>query len=160
MSTTKIPAAVPARPRRRAAAAEHGRRWAALPVVLAGTSMVVLDFFIVNVAMPSMQGDLHASAGAIEWVVAGYGADFGGVPDHRRTPRRSARPPARCSPRAWRCSRSPRRPAGVAPSAGDAGRGAVAQGAAAALLMPQVLAILGVAYEGADRVQGAQRLRR
>jgi hypothetical protein len=27
------------------------RRWAALPVVLAGVAMVVLDFFIVNVAM-------------------------------------------------------------------------------------------------------------
>ena len=40
--------------------------------MLAGTFMVVLDFFIVNVALPSMQHDLHASGGAIEWVVAGY----------------------------------------------------------------------------------------
>ena len=46
--------------------------WAPLPVVLAGTFMVVLDFFIVNVALPSMQRDLHASSGSIEWVVAGY----------------------------------------------------------------------------------------
>ena len=30
-------------------------RWAPLPVVLAGTVMVVLDFFIVNVALPSMR---------------------------------------------------------------------------------------------------------
>src|ERR1041384_694155 len=51
-------------------------RWAALPVVLAGTFMVVLDFFIVNVAMPTMQSDLHAGANAIEWVVAGYGLAF------------------------------------------------------------------------------------
>ena len=48
-------------------------RWAPLPVVLTGTFMVVLDFFIVNVALPSMQANLHASSGAIEWVVAGYG---------------------------------------------------------------------------------------
>ncbi|MGZ4265675.1 MAG: MFS transporter, partial [Solirubrobacteraceae bacterium] len=47
--------------------------WAPLPVVLAGTFMVVLDFFIVNVALPSMQSDLHASSGALEWVAAGYG---------------------------------------------------------------------------------------
>ena len=47
-------------------------RWVALPVVLAGTFMVVLDFFIVNVALPSMQHDLHAGTGAIEWVVAGF----------------------------------------------------------------------------------------
>src|ERR1700759_5535625 len=48
-------------------------RWLPLPVILAGTFMVVLDFFIVNVALPSIQGHLHASAGAIEWIVAGYG---------------------------------------------------------------------------------------
>src|SRR5690348_17367423 len=48
-------------------------RWAPLPIVLAGTFMVVLDFFIVNVALPSIQSRLHASSGAIEWVVAGYG---------------------------------------------------------------------------------------
>jgi hypothetical protein len=29
-------------------------RWAPLPIILAGTFMVVLDFFIVNVALPSM----------------------------------------------------------------------------------------------------------
>ena len=42
-------------------------QWAALAVVLTGTFMVVLDFFIVNVAMPAMQSDLHAGTGAIEW---------------------------------------------------------------------------------------------
>ena len=36
----------------------NARRWAALPVLLAGAFMVVLDFFIVNVALPSMAGDL------------------------------------------------------------------------------------------------------
>ena len=41
-------------------------------MLLAGTFMVVLDFFIVNVALPSMQHDLHAGTGAIEWVVAGF----------------------------------------------------------------------------------------
>src|ERR1700736_2336376 len=46
--------------------------WLPLPVVLAGTFMVVLDFFIVNVALPSMQSDLRAGDSAIEWVVAGY----------------------------------------------------------------------------------------
>ena len=54
---------------RLAARASH---WAALPIVLTGTFMVVLDFFIVNVALPSMQAGLHASAGSVEWVVAGY----------------------------------------------------------------------------------------
>src|SRR5215813_8170524 len=51
-------------------------RWAALAVLMAGTFIIVLDFFIVNVALPSMQAELHASASAIEWVVAGYGLTF------------------------------------------------------------------------------------
>src|SRR5947207_2223886 len=45
----------------------------ALPILLAGTCLIVLDFFIVNVAMPSIQTELHASSAALEWVVAGYG---------------------------------------------------------------------------------------
>jgi MFS family permease len=48
----------------------------ALPVLMAGTFMIVLDFFIVNVAMPSMQRHLHAGSGALEWVVAGYGLTY------------------------------------------------------------------------------------
>src|SRR5947207_7356785 len=51
-------------------------RWAALPVLLAGAFMVVLDFFIVNVALPSIATDLHASASSLIWVVAGYGLSF------------------------------------------------------------------------------------
>ncbi len=49
------------------------RRWLPLPVLLAGTFMIVLDFFIVNVALPSMAADLQASSSAVEWVLAGYG---------------------------------------------------------------------------------------
>src|SRR5947199_3201328 len=56
----------------RMSAARAASRWLPLPVVLAGTFMVVLDFFIVNVALPSMQSDLHASDSALEWVVAGF----------------------------------------------------------------------------------------
>src|SRR4051812_26033877 len=52
------------------------RRWLALPVVLAGTFMITLDFFIVNVAVPAMQADLGATPTSIEWVVAGYGLAF------------------------------------------------------------------------------------
>jgi hypothetical protein len=37
---------------------------------MAGTFMIVIGFFIVNVAFPSIQAGLHASGSAIEWVVA------------------------------------------------------------------------------------------
>ena len=39
---------------------------------MTGTFMFVLDFFIVNVALPSIQQGLRAGEGAIEWIVAGY----------------------------------------------------------------------------------------
>src|SRR3954470_19414463 len=48
----------------------------ALPVLLAGAFMVVLDFFIVNVALPSIATRLGAGDSALEWVVAGYGLTF------------------------------------------------------------------------------------
>ena len=57
--------------RARARAREIGR-WLPLPVVLAGTFMVVLDYFIVNVALPSIQSQLKASDSELEWVVAGF----------------------------------------------------------------------------------------
>jgi EmrB/QacA subfamily drug resistance transporter len=47
--------------------------WRALPVLVAGVFLVVLDFFIVNVAMPSIQQGIGADASQLEWVVAGYG---------------------------------------------------------------------------------------
>src|SRR6201985_2776462 len=51
--------------------------WAPLAVMLTGTFMIVLDFFIVNVAIPSMQRHLHASAAGVEWVVTAYGLTYG-----------------------------------------------------------------------------------
>ena len=40
--------------------------WAALPVLLAGAFMVVLDFFIVNVALPSIATDLGAGDSSLD----------------------------------------------------------------------------------------------
>ena len=45
----------------------------ALPVLLAGVFISLLDFFIVNVALPDIQRDLHAGPSAVQFVVAGYG---------------------------------------------------------------------------------------
>ena len=46
-------------------------RWV-LPVVLAGTFMAILDVAIVNVAIPSIREDLHASFGNAELVISAY----------------------------------------------------------------------------------------
>src|ERR1700735_28594 len=63
---------LPPRPARSPFAALRASRWAPLPVVLTGVFMVVLDFFIVHVALPSIQSGLHASGSSIEFVTAGY----------------------------------------------------------------------------------------
>jgi MFS family permease len=52
------------------------QRWT-LPVILTGVFITILDFFIVNVAIPAMQRDLHAGPAAVQWIVAGYGLAYG-----------------------------------------------------------------------------------
>src|SRR5215831_1674706 len=69
-------------------AAHH---WAPLPVVLIAPFMVVLDFFIVNVAIPSMETRLHAGSGAVEWVNRRVRPHLRGRADHQRPPRRPLR---------------------------------------------------------------------
>ncbi|MBW1600774.1 MFS transporter [Streptomyces sp. JJ66] len=53
------------------------RRWKALAVCLLAGFITLLDVSIVNVALPSIRAGLTASAGAIQWVVAGYALAFG-----------------------------------------------------------------------------------
>jgi len=40
--------------------------------------MVVLDFTIVNVALPSIQRDLHVATTTVQWLVSAYAVAFGG----------------------------------------------------------------------------------
>jgi EmrB/QacA subfamily drug resistance transporter len=40
--------------------------------------MAVLDFTIVNVALPSIQKDLHVATTTLQWLVSGYAVAFGG----------------------------------------------------------------------------------
>jgi EmrB/QacA subfamily drug resistance transporter len=127
-------------------------QWAALAVVLTGTFMVVLDFFIVNVAMPAMQSDLHAGTGAIEWVVAGYGLTFatflitaGRLGDQLGRRRMFSLGLALFTLASAAC--------GLAPSPAVLVVARLVQGLAAALLSPQVLSIIGVVYQGPDRVR-------
>jgi EmrB/QacA subfamily drug resistance transporter len=127
-------------------------RWAPLPVVLAGTFMVVLDFFIVNVALPSMQSDLNASNGAIEWVVAGYALTSavllitaGRLGDQFGRRRVFSIGLALFTLASLEC--------GIAGTAEMLVAARLVQGAAAAILMPNVLSIIGVAYAGADRAR-------
>jgi EmrB/QacA subfamily drug resistance transporter len=47
-------------------------RWIAAIVMIVGALMDMIDVTIVNVALPTIRADLHASATQLEWVVSGY----------------------------------------------------------------------------------------
>ena len=55
------------------------QRWIALVVLCVGMLMIVLDATIVNVALPSIQGDLGFSQSSLAWVVNAYLIAFGGL---------------------------------------------------------------------------------
>jgi EmrB/QacA subfamily drug resistance transporter len=59
-------------------AGSHLNPWFALVVVCLGQFMVVLDATVVNVALPSIQGDLGISDANLQWIVNAYTLLFGG----------------------------------------------------------------------------------
>ena len=58
--------------------ASERTRWFALALLCAVQFMVVLDIAIVNVALPSIQQDLHFSQENLQWIISAYALVFGG----------------------------------------------------------------------------------
>ncbi|EWT02057.1 MFS transporter [Intrasporangium oryzae NRRL B-24470] len=117
-------------------------------VLLAGIFLNVLDFFIVNVALPSIERDLHATATALEWVVAGYGLAYGAlllaatrVGDRWGRRRMYAAGTALFVVTSAAC--------GLAPTMDVLMAARFVQGVGAAMLTPMVLALIGDVYSGA-----------
>jgi EmrB/QacA subfamily drug resistance transporter len=54
------------------------KRWWALALLCSAFFMVILDVSIVNVALPSIQRELHFSQGDLQWVLSAYALTFGG----------------------------------------------------------------------------------
>lgn len=52
------------------------RRWSAFAVLLVGAFLPPLDFFIVNVALPSIRQALHTSAAELQLVISAYAAAY------------------------------------------------------------------------------------
>jgi DHA2 family methylenomycin A resistance protein-like MFS transporter len=116
-----------------------------VPVACIGFFMVVLDTTAVNVALPSIDRDLGGGVSGQQWVVDGYTLLFGalvlsaGAMSDRIGARRAfgwglalfALSSVAC---------------GVAPSLGLLIAGRVLQGAAAALMLPSSLALVGQAH--------------
>ena len=60
----------------RAASPSHDRRWAVLGVLTVAVFAINVDVSIVNVALPSLVRELHASTSRLQWVVDAYQLTF------------------------------------------------------------------------------------
>jgi EmrB/QacA subfamily drug resistance transporter len=57
----------------------HQRRWRILSVLCLAAFLVVIDNTIVNVALPTLARQLHASNSSLQWIVDGYSLPFAGL---------------------------------------------------------------------------------
>ncbi|MFE6891781.1 MFS transporter [Streptomyces sp. NPDC057694] len=125
---------------------------AGLLTVLLGAALPLIDFFIVNVALPTIDHDLHASEPVLELVVAGYGIAYavllvlgGRIGDAVGRRRLFIGGMAAFGLTSLAC--------GLAPSAGTLVAARIAQGAASAAMLPQVLATIQATTTGQRRAK-------
>lgn len=123
-----------------------------LAIVLAGELMAVLDASVVDTALPSIQADTSASAAGLQWIHAAYGlalalglitgGRLGDLYGRKRTFLLGA---GAFTAASLLCSLA------AGPAALIAAR--AVQGAGAAVMVPQVLATVHVAFDGSDRAK-------
>lgn len=126
------------------------RRWAAFVIMTVATFMDMLDGSIVNVAIPTIQRDLGASYGAIQWITAGYvlafalllitGGRLGDIYGRRRMFQLGV---AGFTVASLLC--------GVAADPGLLIASRLLQGAMAGLMVPQVLSIIHVTFPNEEK---------
>lgn len=135
-----------------AAEAVPRRVWWALVAMLAAAAMDLIDTTIVNVAAPAIRADLAASPAQLEWAVAGYALAFGlGLIPAARLGDRLGRRPVFLAGVAGFVLAS--LACGTAPRADVLVAARVAQGLAAAVMIPQILTVIQVAIPAAQRAK-------
>jgi MFS family permease len=127
-----------------------------LIVVLVGVLLPMVDFFIVNVALPTIDQDLHASTPMLELVVSAYASAYalllvlgGRLGDSFGRKRLFLTGMALFTITSLVC--------GIAPSALTLVIARAAQGASAALMVPQVLATIQSSTTGERRARALGR---
>jgi EmrB/QacA subfamily drug resistance transporter len=128
------------------------RRWLMLPIVLSATFMYAFDFNVVNVALPTLHRDLHASPVALELVVGGYaftyaaglvtGGRLGDLFGYRRMFLTGM---AAFTAASVLC--------GLSDSPGQLVAARLLQGLTAAIMVPQVLAIITATFIPSERTR-------
>ncbi|AWZ08597.1 MULTISPECIES: MFS transporter [unclassified Streptomyces] len=126
------------------------RRWLALAIVMTAAFMDLVDVTIVNIAIPRMREDLGASTSAIQWITAGYALAFaaglitgGRLGDIYGRKRLFLIGIAGFTAASLLC--------GIAPNPDVLVASRILQGAMAAMMVPQVLAIIHVTFPPHER---------
>src|SRR6516164_8354058 len=128
------------------------RRWLTLIILLLAAFMNLLDVSIVNIAIPSIQRDLHASYADVQWALAGYTLAYalvlitgGRLGDTFGRKRLFLIGVSGFTIMSALC--------GAAQSPGQLIAFRVIQGAMGAIMVPQVLAVIQVIFPPAERIK-------
>jgi len=128
------------------------RRWLTLVILLLAAFMNLLDVSIVNIAIPSIQRDLHASYADVQWALAGYTLAYavvlitgGRLGDAFGRKRLFLIGVIGFTLMSALC--------GAARSPGMLIASRVAQGAMGAIMIPQVLSVIQVIFPPAERIK-------
>ncbi|MGH3378162.1 MAG: MFS transporter [Actinoallomurus sp.] len=129
---------------------EPDRRWQALAICLVAAFMTLLDISIVNVALPSIRSDLHASADGLQWILSGYAVAFGLalIPAGRLGDARSRRAVFMAGLAMFTLSSAV---GGFAPSLRWLVLARLVQGVAAGILNPQIAGLIQTVFHGRER---------
>ncbi len=121
-----------------------------LAVLLSGGFITIFDLFVVNVAIPSMQSTLSASFAQISFIIAAYELAYGVllIAGSRLGDRHGRRRLFMLGMAGFALASAL---CGVAPTADTLIAARVLQGMAAAMLFPQVYALIRVSYQGHER---------
>jgi EmrB/QacA subfamily drug resistance transporter len=124
--------------------------WLVLAAVLPGMFMNVFDFFVVNVATPVLHSNLGSGPAALELIVGGYGLTFslGLVTGGRLGDRYGRRRAFFVGMAAFTLASAA---SGLAPTSDILVIARLVQGAAASMMVPQVLAIIRVSFPARER---------
>jgi EmrB/QacA subfamily drug resistance transporter len=140
----------PAAASRAAATGRYPRRWLAAVAMMIAVLMDMIDVTIVNVALPTIRQDLGASATQLEWVVSAYMLAFaaalitaGSLGDLFGRKRLFLAGIVTFGLASLA--------AGLAQAPGKLIAARVVQGAAAAVMTPQLLATFRTVFDGAER---------
>jgi EmrB/QacA subfamily drug resistance transporter len=126
------------------------RRWLALPVLLTGAFLPILDFNVVNLALPAIRQDLGASSSEVQFVISAYAATYavflisgGRLGDLFGRRRMFLLGVAGFTVASMLC--------GIAWSPGILVAGRILQGLAATVMAPQVLASIRVLFPSEEQ---------